>query len=235
MRSVARRSLVDQAIDQLREEISSGRWPVGTRIPAEQQLGVELGIARNTLREAMRALSHAGVLDVRHGDGTYVLARDEGQGALRRRLELADLLDLLTVRRGLEVEAAKQAAGRRTQKDLARLRRLNRQRSGDGALEARVAGALDFHLAVVDASHNPLLVDLYQAISSAAAAGMRRVAADPELPDLGKDSHTELLDAIAAGAPERAASAAARHLDTLIHEVQQRLPGSRSTAGTPST
>ncbi|WP_223198519.1 FadR/GntR family transcriptional regulator [Solihabitans fulvus] len=215
---------MDEVIDRIREEVTSGRWPVGTRIPAEPQLVEQLGVARNTLREALRALSHVGVLDVRHGDGTYVLARDESQGALRRRLELADLLDLLAVRRGLEVEAARQAALRRTRQDLARLRRLVTRRSGDGTVDARVEGALDFHTAVVAASHNPLLVDLYDAIASASSAGMRQAATDPALPDLDDDPHTELLDAVADGDPERAGTAAARHLDILIHSVRHRLP-----------
>ncbi|PRC57877.1 GntR family transcriptional regulator, partial [Mycobacterium sp. ITM-2017-0098] len=79
-----RAGLVDQVIDQLRHTIASGEWPVGRRIPNETVLVESLGVGRNPVREAVRALAHAGLLDVRQGDGTYVRATSEVSGALRR-------------------------------------------------------------------------------------------------------------------------------------------------------
>ena len=222
MRAVTRRSLVDQAIDQLREAIVSGEWPVGERIPAEPELIGTLGVARNTMREAVRALAHSGMLEVRHGDGTYVRARGETEGVLLRRLELADLLEVVTVRRGLEVEAARQAAERRTPDDLARLTTLSRS-PDRGDLEHRVTRAVDFHSALVDASHNPLLIELYGAIVAAVATGIRQATADPELSDVGTHEHEELLAAISDRDGDRAAEAAARHLAPLIAQVRTRL------------
>ena len=67
--SAARRTgLVDQVIDQLRQSVTSGEWPVGLRIPNEAVLVDSLGVGRNTVREAVRALAHAGLLEVRQGD-----------------------------------------------------------------------------------------------------------------------------------------------------------------------
>ncbi|MFG6201441.1 FadR/GntR family transcriptional regulator [Nonomuraea sp. JJY05] len=222
MRTVTRNSLVDQAIQQLREAIVSGEWPVGARIPAEPQLIEMLGVARNTMREAVRALAHAGMLEVRHGDGTYVRAQGETEGVLLRRLELADLLEVVTVRRGLEVEAARQAAERHTPDDLVRLTELSRG-SDQGGLQHRVAHAIEFHLALVDASHNKLLIELYRAISSVVTAGMSQATADPQLSDVGTREHEELLAAIADRDSERAAQAAGRHLAPLIAQVRARL------------
>lgn len=82
-----RRSLVDCAIDAMREKIESGAWPVGERIPKETELAEMLQVGRNTVREAIRVLSHADVLEVRQGDGTYVrfeLDRSGGCWAIRR-------------------------------------------------------------------------------------------------------------------------------------------------------
>ncbi len=75
--------LVDHAIDQLRQSITTGEWPVGTRIPpTEPNLATALGVGRNTVREAVRALAHSGILEVRRGgDGTYVRATSEISGA----------------------------------------------------------------------------------------------------------------------------------------------------------
>jgi GntR family transcriptional regulator, transcriptional repressor for pyruvate dehydrogenase complex len=64
--------LTDTAIQKLREMIIAGRYPSGAKLPPEAELAAELGLSRNTTREAVRALSTALVLDVRRGDGTYV-------------------------------------------------------------------------------------------------------------------------------------------------------------------
>ena len=68
--------LIDQAAARFRDEIVSGRWAVGERIPTEAALVAEFGVGRNTVREAVRALEHAGILEPRRGDGTYVRAAD---------------------------------------------------------------------------------------------------------------------------------------------------------------
>lgn len=224
MHGVTRRSLVDQVIDQMREAIASGQWRVGDRIPAEPELVNAFGVARNTMREAVRALAHTGVLEVRHGDGTFVRAHDETAVVLQRWLGLADLLDVLTARRGLEVEAARQAADRRTPDDLTQLARMQRGPASDG-VEAEVASAMEFHAAVVAASHNPVLVMLHRALAAATRAGMRRTATDPSLPDVGGEAHQELLAAIRRRDPEQAGQSAARHLDVLIDGLRRQLLG----------
>ena len=98
-----RSGLVDEVIGQLRTVIAAGEWPVGERIPTEQELVALLGVGRNTVREAVRALSHGGLLDVRQGDGTYVRATSEVSGAIRR-LCGSELHEVLQVRRALEVD-----------------------------------------------------------------------------------------------------------------------------------
>lgn len=224
MHSVTRRSLVDQVIDQMQEAIASGHWRVGDRIPAEPDLIAAFGVARNTMREAVRALAHTGVLEVRHGDGTFVRAHDETEAVLQRWLGLEDLLDVLTARRGIEVEAARQAAERRTPNDL---RRLAKTQPGSGGAEggAEIASAMEFHAAVVAASHNPVLVVLYRVLAAATLAGMRRTATDPNLPDIGGEAHEELLAAIRDRDPKQAGRSAARHLDVLVGSVRRQLPG----------
>ncbi|MFL6532108.1 MAG: FadR/GntR family transcriptional regulator, partial [Pseudomonas sp.] len=69
-----KRSLVDQALEQLRQRISDGVWAVGQRLPTEPELVAELGISRNTVREAMRVLAFSGLIEIRQGDGSYVRA-----------------------------------------------------------------------------------------------------------------------------------------------------------------
>src|SRR3977135_1548431 len=110
-------SVTDDAIDKIRERIVSGAWGPGDRLPKESELAAELGLSRNSLREAVRALSQLRVLEVRQGDGTYVSSLEpdlllESTGFVSH-VRLGDAgVELLEVRRILEAPAAALAAAR---------------------------------------------------------------------------------------------------------------------------
>src|SRR3954454_4793108 len=109
------RTLADETIAHLRAQITSGTWPVGSRIPTEPELVEQLEVARNTVREAVRALAHNGLLDIRQGSGTYVLATSELAGVMHRRFADADPRHIAELRSTLESSAARLAAERRTE------------------------------------------------------------------------------------------------------------------------
>lgn len=213
--STARRTgLVDQVIEQLRRSVTCGEWPVGHRIPNETVLVDSLGVGRNTVREAVRALAHAGLLEVRQGDGTYVRATSEVSGALRR-LCGAELRDVLEVRRGLEVEGARLAAANRTSDDVVELRTLLAQRDEcqrDGRPDDFARADAEFHLAVVRSSHNAMLTELYRGLMETITAS---VAATTETPVEIID-HDVLLDHVAAGDVAQAARTAGELLDGIL-------------------
>ncbi|MGE2836136.1 FadR/GntR family transcriptional regulator [Mycobacterium sp. SMC-4] len=216
--TTARRSgLVDQVIEQLRMSVRSGEWPIGQRIPNETVLVQSLGVGRNTVREAVRALAHAGILEVRQGDGTYVRATSEVSGALRR-LCGSELRDVLQVRRALEVEGARAAAACRTEDDLSQLRAVLAHRDAclaAGNTDEFARADAQFHFAIVAASHNPTLTELYRGLMEAIAAS---VATGLESPARIVD-HGVLLDHIAAGDVDAAARTAAELLDVLLAEL----------------
>lgn len=211
-----RRSLIDQVIETLRTEVSSGRWPVGTRIPTEPELTALTGTGRNTVREAVQALVHAGLLERRQGSGTYVVADSELAVAVGRRLADARRRDVLEVRRTLEVGAARLAASRRSPRDAKQLAALLEERS-----RARAAGDLDaladsdvrLHRAIAVASRNPVLAELYDHLLDAIAENVR---VNVSVPLAGDDGHEQLVAAIVDGDPERAAAEAARFIDDLL-------------------
>src|SRR3954454_17828805 len=84
-----RAGLIEQVIDQLREQIGGGTWPIGAGTPTESELAALTGTSRNTVREAVQSLVHAGLLERRQGSGTYVLAASELAGAVSRRVATA--------------------------------------------------------------------------------------------------------------------------------------------------
>jgi DNA-binding FadR family transcriptional regulator len=220
-----RAGLVDQVIDQLREAITQGEWPVGQRIPTEQALVAQLGVGRNTVREAVRALAHTGILEVRQGDGTYVRATSEVSGALRR-LCGTELREVLQVRRTLEVEGARLAATARTAADLARLRTLLEQRDAEhheGRTDDFARTDAEFHLEVVRCGHNGLLFELYRGLMEAVTASVfstyDSTYDDPGHPEIIK--HRGLVDAIESRDARRAAAEAGGFLDDLLNRAEQ--------------
>lgn len=215
-----RTGLVDQVIEQIRELVSSGEWPLGGKIPPEADLVSALGVGRNTVREAVRALAHTGLLEVRQGDGTFVRATSEISGAVRN-ICGTELRQVLEVRRALEVEAARLAALRRTDEDLDELTDCLAAR--DGAVrraEDDTAISIDseFHRRVVAASHNPVLISLYEGTREAIVSSVASTF-DPGTPPEQRLSHTGLLEAIRAGDPASAAAEAGGFLDELLEQL----------------
>ncbi|QKW40000.1 FadR family transcriptional regulator [Actinomadura sp. NAK00032] len=226
LRTARRSSLVDQVIAQLRDEIVGGNWPVGAKIPPEPVLAESLGVGRNTVREAVRALTHAGLLESRQGDGTYVRATSELSGAVRRRLERAELIEILEVRRGLEVEAARLAATRRTEADIAAIAVALARRDAAlaaGAHETFVEADLAFHMAVVEATHNRVLTDLYRDFSAALRASIGTAGALLEHTDV---PHGPIAAAVEVGDAEAATRATHACLDQILATaLSGRRPG----------
>ncbi|MET8851775.1 FadR/GntR family transcriptional regulator [Amycolatopsis sp. NPDC004625] len=219
-----RTGLVDQVIEQLRTAVTQGEWPIGERIPTETELVEQLGVGRNTVREAVRALAHTGLLEVRQGDGTYVRATSEVSGAIRR-LCGSELREVLQVRRTLEVEGARLAAVERTEEEVAGLRALLARRETDlraGRWQDFARTDAEFHCAVVRAGHNTLLTELYRGLTevitaSVAATSSITPGAD-HVPEIG---HEGLAEAIADRDPDRAAAEACGFLDELLSRVER--------------
>ncbi|WAP55271.1 FadR/GntR family transcriptional regulator [Streptomyces sp. S465] len=211
--SPRRSALADQVIAQLRAQITSGEWPVGSRIPTEPELVEQLGVARNTVREAVRALAHNGLLDIRQGSGTYVLATSELAGVMHRRFAGADPRHVAELRSALETKAAQLAAERRTEQDLKQLdaqldRRERAWEAGDPG--AFVEADATLHMAVVAASHNDVLAELYADLGAVVRDFLRADIHGGMGPETHVD-HGRLVAAIREGDGERAAAEASIH------------------------
>jgi DNA-binding FadR family transcriptional regulator len=212
----------EEIVTQFEQLIESGEWPLGSKIPPEPELVAALGVGRNSVREAVRALEHAGLLQPRRGDGTYVRATNGLRAAIVRCARRSAALDVLAVRTSLERDAAATAALRRTDADLVAIRNAAaaRRASRDGGDRAAFVSAdLAFHFAVIAATGNPVLIDLYTGLTEA----LQRTVA--EIDELDHDraafpGHDDLAAAIAAGEPEAARAAADSYLDAARRLVE---------------
>jgi DNA-binding FadR family transcriptional regulator len=211
--SPRRSALADQVIAQLRAQITSGEWPVGSRIPTEPELVEQLGVARNTVREAVRALAHNGLLDIRQGSGTYVVATSELAGVMHRRFAGADPRHVAELRSALETKAARLAAERRTEQDLKQIdaqldRRERAWESGDADVFVEADATL--HMTVVAAAHNEVLAELYADLGGVIREFLRADIDSGMRPETYVD-HARLVEAIREQDGERAAAEASTH------------------------
>ncbi|NKQ53976.1 FadR family transcriptional regulator [Amycolatopsis sp. K13G38] len=211
--SVQRRPLTSLTADELLNQIRSGEWALGHKLPGEATLAAQLGVGRSTLREAIRELAGKGVLDSRQGSGVFVTALDvtEDWDAVVRR---ASVVAVIEARIAIETEGASLAAERRTPADLRAIRRALAHREWHGDIEEHVDADMAFHRTVLLAAHNDVLVELFDTfvprIRKAMVDMLRaRLVADPETDHA---AHTELVDAIAGRDPRAAAESSRSHL-----------------------
>ncbi|GED99845.1 putative transcriptional regulator, GntR [Gordonia spumicola] len=213
METIKRQSLIAQVTEQLRAEIASGRWTVGQRIPTEPALCEMTGTARNTVREAVQSLVHAGLLERRQGSGTYVIATDEQEVVFTDFFAGARRRDLMELREALEVTAAGLAARRRDADDVRALRDAQeiRNRVWADVVDADAAVETDtrLHRAIVAASHNEVYLEFYDSLLPALrqSVAQQGVVGGPSYSDL----HDAVVEAVIDG-DEVAARDAARDL-----------------------
>lgn len=223
MKQAIRTNLTESAATSLRSEIAAGRWPVGERIPNEATLVEMLGVSRGTVREAVRALVSQGLLETRQGSGTYVLATADPAAALDR-VRQTCLRDQWEARALLDVEAARLAALRHTPADIATLRRLLLERStvADGGREAFIRRDLAFHRAVVGASGNQAMVEIYD-FFTAAITDVIGSTLQGDLPEPSDQAHAEIVEAVASGDPDRAAASVRAFMAPVLLQLDRLL------------
>ena len=222
LEKIRKGSLVDTAIESLRQAIESEHWPLGSKLPVESELSEALGVSRNTVREAVRVLVHVGILETRQGDGTYVRStRDAGETL--RRISRTHLADQLEVRLMLETEAAKLAATRRTDRDLRVMEEALDARAKAGTSVAdRVRHDQAFHHGLVAASHNSALSELYDYFSHGIRETIERTETEADLPEPSQEDHELLLAAVRRRDPVKAEQLARALLQPSLQALQGR-------------
>lgn len=154
----------EQVLNDLRDQILSGRLPRGTRLPSEKELASHYGVSAPTIREAVRALSAMSLVEARHGAGTFITAESDAlmSSAMNAVVELEniDLPSLLHLSEAFYLKSADLAVGEASDDELAGLRTVAeafRPSMGDAEFAAALRAFLTGLVAV---SHNRLLVTI---------------------------------------------------------------------------
>jgi GntR family transcriptional repressor for pyruvate dehydrogenase complex len=212
--------LTEAAISRIRDLILSGTFPPGSRLPPEHELAAQLGLSRNTAREAVRALATARVLDVRRGDGTYVTSLKpdlllEGIGFAVELMQDDTWLELLEIRRCLEPTATALAAARIDEETLQELAAcLDQMRAARDDVKLVVHDA-EFHATVAAASGNQTMASILNGMSSKTfRARVWRALMDADVIDLTIRQHEDIYAALAARDTALAQAVATVHVST---------------------
>ncbi|GAA2775773.1 FadR/GntR family transcriptional regulator [Saccharopolyspora taberi] len=210
--------VTDEAIDRIKAMIVGGQLRPGDRLPSEADLAERLGLSRNSLREAVRALSLIHVLDVRQGDGTYVATLEPARllDALAFLVDFHQddsLLQFFEVRRILEPAATAMAATAMSDQRIAELRAVVDSLGSDPPVDELVANDVEFHRRIAAGAGNTVLCSLIQGLSGSATrarvwSGLAREGAVGRF----REQHDAICAAIEARRPEVAHAWATVHV-----------------------
>ncbi|SFT87235.1 DNA-binding transcriptional regulator, FadR family [Geodermatophilus amargosae] len=223
--------VIDTAITRIRDRIAAGELAPGDRLPPEAELAALLGVSRNSLREAVRALIQANVLDVRRGDGTYVTSLEpqlllSGLAFVMDLIQDRTVLELFEVRRLLEPAATGMAACRITDHSIDELRGLLEAMRRTTTAEELIALDVDFHRSVVEATGNQTLVSLLEALfNRTARARIWRGIWDRGALDWTYAQHDLIVEALAQRDATLATAAATVHVAASEQWIRHLLEG----------
>jgi len=198
---VKRNGLAAQVIEGVRALIAERSYRVGDRLPSEGELCELFGVGRSTLREAMRVLASRGIIDIRHGEGTFVASRGLRK-SFEERIGRAAIEDVYEARAILELPLAELAAERRDARDVAAMRAALRRRAracAAGDVSRYAEADFAFHLAVAKAAKNRALFDLYESFVHVVAPLLVAATTQDYVRNERDTLHAALCSAIAAG------------------------------------
>lgn len=220
--------IYEQVARHIKQMIEDGVLAPGDKLPPMTELAKQFGVSRAAVREAFSSLVGMGLIDLRHGEGTFVQQIDvqtmiiEPMNAALL-LGRSNLRDLLEMRRLLETGAVLAACERRTEEGLLRMKQaLEQQETARHTLEEQVSCDLQFHLAIAEASGNNVLLNLMNTLSEALRSTLRtthEAAADPQA---SIREHRLLYEAIQNRDAKSAAELIAGHLEHSERHVLAR-------------
>lgn len=217
---VTRSKLAETVAQQLLSEIRAKELAPGTRIPSERELMASLGVGRSTVREAINGLAMLGVLEIRHGQGAFVADRNAGSSvpsAIEAALARGFTHDLFEARMLVEVEAARLAAARRTDAELADIEQalLDHERA-IAAGSSGVESAVQFHVRIGEATHNDVLSSFVYSLAEVMRQRGPALEDGPGYREWEIEQHRSVFEPIRDGNPKLAAERMREHLDAVL-------------------
>lgn len=220
LKPTERRTLADSVKADILAELRRRDLRPGTKIPSERELQHALGVGRSTIREALNGLGAMGVIEIRHGQGAFVIASPavvEARESLTTALNRALTMELIEARMTVEAEVFRLAAERRSAEDLEEMDAiLDRCEVAFETGQPSAPPGVDFHLAIARAAHNDVLAGFVASISHLMVERGPELEAVEGYREWELADHRRLGESIRAGDPDRAAQAMRSHLDGVV-------------------
>jgi GntR family transcriptional repressor for pyruvate dehydrogenase complex len=212
LKRAPRQKLAETVAQQLLEAIRD--LEPGARVPSERELTRDLGVGRSTVREALNGLALLGVVEIRHGQGVFVVDRtdlDSGSDALQKALTKGVTQEFLEARMVVEVEIVALAAKRRTEADLLRIQDTIEQLErapGDQVLSP----ASDFNVALAEAAHNEVLAGIEESFVALMLERASELYDTDGFREWDIEEHKGILEAIRDGDADLAGERMRQHI-----------------------
>jgi GntR family transcriptional regulator, transcriptional repressor for pyruvate dehydrogenase complex len=214
-----RRSLAETAVAEITARIRNGVYRPGEKLPTEPQFMADLGVSRTVVREAVSRLQAAGLVETKHGIGTFVLEVPAAPLDIGNVMTIRDVLAMLELRISLETEAAALAAMRRSDAHLAEMRRAVTDFDADvDAEHSGIAADFRFHLQIALATGNRYFENVFRNLGTSTIPrtrlDMARIALEQSPRYLHRTNleHQAIFEGIARRDPESARAAMRMHL-----------------------
>ncbi len=217
-------------VKEIQENIANKLYIPGDKLPTERKLAEQYGVSRIPVREAIKILAEMGLVESRHGSGTFVKEPNTARTIelMRQYLQLnrQSALEILQLRGLLETQAAREAALNRDKEDMRRIAELEEKcaREIDNKLHGNPhnfkQADFAFHRAVALASHNHIFTDFINLIHNSMGLHQGILTAGNENMDFIRRHHHELRLALENKDPAAAQAAMARHLEHILVVVK---------------
>mgnify|MGYP005836915105 FL=1 len=225
LKPVRKERVSRQVFDQLKEQIVKGQWPAGTKLPSEHELSKQLNVSRVSVRAALQMLVALGLLETRHGEGTFVrqLSGDIYLNALFPLLALSqtNIFDVLEYRRVMDPGVVVLATERASAEDLAELERIyHHMEESREDYKAFAHADLDFHLTITKATKNPIFIKVNTIIRDILNASMEGIVRALGIRD-GLHYHRQILQALQNRDASKAEQLMREHVERTIQRLRE--------------
>lgn len=226
LKKISKHTVAAQVIEQLTELIRDGSLKPGDKLPSEKSMAEQLGVSRPPLRESLRALEYAGVIETRYGDGIYIKSTDIsalGNVIISRLLNRSCLAEVIELRTILESGMVELAANRAGDDDLEALRAIqSKSRTDMSNIEQFVDGDFAFHCAIAEATRNSMLFDTVRALQTVMGEFNQELLNNQDRREEAHRQHETIFAAIAGHNAKAAVQAMKEHLGNVLHMADRQ-------------
>jgi GntR family transcriptional regulator, transcriptional repressor for pyruvate dehydrogenase complex len=218
--------LYEQIVEQIERRIVAGELKDGDQLPSERELSEQFAVSRTAVREAIKALQEKGMVEVFVGRGTYIASRTTG--VVRHSLSLLmkndianGIMNMVELREVMEPEIASLAATRISDECIATMQEaFDKMEASMNNVEAFVESDLDFHLALAEATQNPIILAILDSVIDLLREQRIITSLSTGVVQHGQSHHKIIIEAVKRRDPIAAREAMRDHLEQIRQDSE---------------